>query len=88
MLEEGRYASVSDIERVEQIDRTYAGDAVRLTLLAPWVVDAIVEGRQAAEITLPTLMKPFAVEWVGQHVSGRSNESSKRSSTLPPPGCP
>jgi len=70
MLEDGRYASVSDIARAEKIDRTYAGDILRLTLLAPEIVEAIVEGRQPAEITLPVLMKAFAVEWVGQRPLG------------------
>ena len=65
MLEDGRYGSVSDIARAEKIDRTYAGD-ILLTLLAPEIVEAIVEGRQPADMTLPVLMKPFPVEWVGQ----------------------
>jgi hypothetical protein len=41
----GTYASISDIARAEKLDRTYVGDVLRLTLLAPWVVEAIVEGR-------------------------------------------
>jgi len=48
------------------VDRTYLGDILWLTLLAPEIVEAIVEGRQPAEMTLPVLMKPFAVEWVRQ----------------------
>jgi hypothetical protein len=77
MLEDGRYASVSDIARAEKIDRTYAGDILRLTLLAPEIVEAIVEGRQPAEMTLPVLMKPFALEWVGQSAEacGKSEDS-------------
>ena len=63
MLENGRYASVSDIARVEKIDRTYVGDILRLTLLAPDIVEAILDGRQTVEMTLPVLMKPFPVEW-------------------------
>jgi hypothetical protein len=63
VLEDGRYASVSDIARAEKLDRTYVGDILRLTLLAPEIVEAIVEGRQAAEMTLPMLMKGFQVEW-------------------------
>ena len=76
MLEDGRYGSVSDIARAEKIDRTYAGDILRLTLLAPEIVEAIVEGRQPADMTLPVLMKPFAVEWEGQHNKGQPNWSS------------
>lgn len=76
MLEDGRYGSVSDIARAEKIDRTYAGDILRLTLLAPEIVEAIVEGRQPADMTLPVLMKPFPLEWVGQHIKGQPNGSN------------
>ena len=70
MLETGRYASVSDIARVEKIDRTYVGDILRLTLLAPDIVDAILDGRHAPEVTLPGLMKGFPVGWDRQHSIG------------------
>jgi hypothetical protein len=39
---------MSDIARAEKLDRTYVGDVLRLTLLAPDIVEAIVEGRQDA----------------------------------------
>ena len=67
MLETGRYASVSDIARAEKIDRTYVGDILRLTTLAPDIVEAIMDGRQRTEMTLSTLMKPFPVAWHRQH---------------------
>ena len=66
MLESGRYASVSDIARAEKIDRTYLGDILRLTLLAPDIVEAIMNGRQPIDVTLPVLMKGFPAEWHGQ----------------------
>ena len=66
MLEEGRYGSVSDIARAEKIDRTYAGDILRLTLLAPEIVEAIVVGRQPDEMTLPVVMGVLPVDWKGQ----------------------
>jgi hypothetical protein len=69
LLDDGRYASVSDIARAEKLDRTYVGDVLRLTLLAPAVVEAIVEGRQPAEMTLPGLMKGFPVEWGRQRTT-------------------
>jgi hypothetical protein len=34
-----------------------------VTLLAAEIVEAILDGRQAAEMTLPVLMGPFPVEW-------------------------
>jgi len=35
--------------------------SLRLTLLAPAIVEAILDGRQPAEMTLAVLMRPFAV---------------------------
>jgi hypothetical protein len=66
LLDDGTYASVSDIARAEKLDRTYVGDILRLTLLAPWVVEAIVEGRHPAEMTLPGMMKEVPIEWEAQ----------------------
>ena len=70
LLDAGTCASISDIARAEKLDRTYIGDVLRLTLLAPEIVEAIVEGRQPAEMTLPVLMKPFALDWAGQRPRG------------------
>lgn len=46
---------------------------LRLTLLAPDIVEAILDGRQAAELTLAVLMRRFAMGW-GEQVMmcGRS----------------
>ena len=66
LLDDGTYASVSDIARAERLDRTYVGDVLRLTLLAPWVVEAIVEGRQPDGVTLPSLLKAWPVDWARQ----------------------
>jgi hypothetical protein len=46
---------------------------LRLTLLAPKIVEAILDGRQPAELTLTVLMKPFRAEWrdQGQELSPR-----------------
>jgi hypothetical protein len=62
MLEDSRYASVSSIARAEKIDRTYVGNVLLLELLAPEIVEAIVDGRQAPEVTLPALMRAWRVE--------------------------
>jgi hypothetical protein len=62
LLDNGTYASVSEIARAEKLDRTYVGDVLRLTLLAPEIVDAIVEGRQSTEMTLPVLIKRCSLE--------------------------
>ena len=63
MLEEGRYASISEMAAAERIDRGYLGRILHLTLLAPDIVEGILDGRQPAELELPTLMEPFPLEW-------------------------
>jgi hypothetical protein len=65
MLETGRYATIDELAAAEKINGSYVSRIVRLTLLAPDIVEAILEGRQAAEMTLPVLMGPFSVEWKG-----------------------
>lgn len=63
MLETGAACSVSDIARQEKLNTSYVSRVLRLTLLAPDIVEAILDGRQAAGITLQGLLEPFAVEW-------------------------
>ena len=41
MLDEGRYASISEMAAAEKIERGYLGKVLQLTLLPPAVVEAI-----------------------------------------------
>ena len=66
MLENGTYACIEDIARAERINGSFVSRIVRLTLLAPEIVDAILEGKQPAAVTLRRLMEPFPVEWERQ----------------------
>src|SRR3954469_5835542 len=52
MLETGRYASISEIAAAEKIDRGFAGTILRLTLLAPDIVESILDGRQPNSLAL------------------------------------
>ena len=45
------YAIIRDIAVAEKIDETYVGRVLRLTLLAPDIVEAILAGRQLAGVT-------------------------------------
>ena len=47
----------------EKIDRGYVGRILQLTLLAPDIIEMILDGRQPTELGLPRLMEPFPVEW-------------------------
>lgn len=66
MLETGRFATVNELASAEKINPSYVSRVLRLTLLAPDIVDAILDGRQPEGLTLPALMKPFPVEWKEQ----------------------
>ena len=71
LLEEGHYATVRELAAAEKINQAYLGRVLRLTLLAPDIVDAIVEGRQG-EMTLAELLKSVPVGWERQKVIFRS----------------
>lgn len=66
MLDGGRYATISEMAEAERIERGYLGSLLRLTLLAPDIVEAVLEGRQPNEVRLPHLLEPFTANWCGQ----------------------
>jgi len=63
LLDEGRYASISEIAAAENIERGYLGSLLRLTLLAPDIVGYILDGRQPPGLSLPRLLEPFPLAW-------------------------
>ena len=66
MLESGTYASIAEIASAEQINESYVSRVLRLTLLAPDMVKAVLNRRQPPEMTLATLMQRFPVGWKEQ----------------------
>jgi len=68
ILESGECGSITELAEAEKINRSYMCRVLRLTLLAPEIVEAILDGRQPEEATLPALMKGFPVEWARQRV--------------------
>ena len=75
MLESGAYSTIREIANAEKINESYVGRVLRLTLLAPDIVEAILSGRQAAHVTLAVLVKPFAVEWTEQRMTNSCRKS-------------
>lgn len=65
-LETGVYTTIEEVAAAEKINTSYVSRVMRLTLLAPSIIEAILDGRQGPEITLAKLMKPFPVEWEKQ----------------------
>ena len=77
MLETGVYNTVEEIAAAEKINASYVSRVLRLTLLAPDIVETILDGRQPAETTLAVLMNPFPLAW-GEQAEAVSGPSSKR----------
>jgi hypothetical protein len=62
MLETGRYATIKEIAKAEKIKPSYVSRVLRLTLLAPDLVEALVHGRRSSTMSLHDLMKPFPID--------------------------
>jgi len=63
MLCDGRFATLDDIAASEKICPSYVSQVLRLAFLSPRVVQAILDGRQPAHLTMKDLMRPFPLEW-------------------------
>jgi hypothetical protein len=63
LLDSGRYQTVQDLAEAEKINPSYIARVLRLTLLAPDIVEEILDGRQPVRMQLDDLLAPFPVEW-------------------------
>ena len=66
MLREGDYQTLEEIADAENINPSYVSRLLRMTLLAPEIVAAILAGTQPAGLTRAEVMKPFPLEWQRQ----------------------
>ena len=69
MLEGGVVSTVGEIATREKINKSYVSRVLRLTLLAPAIVEAILDGRQAEGVTLPRLLGGVDAVWSAQRYS-------------------
>jgi hypothetical protein len=69
MLDEGVYTTVSDIGDAENISKSYVSRILRLALLAPNIVEAILEGRADQPLMLEQLERPLAASWEEQRLA-------------------
>jgi hypothetical protein len=67
LLEEGRYASISEMAAAERIDRGYVGRLLQLTLLAPDIVEAILDGAPGDLLESQHVMRISSSEWERQY---------------------
>lgn len=69
MLESGEFATIAELAEREGIAPSYMTRVLRLTLLAPDIIEAILDGRQGPDVTLARLMDGFPEEWDRQQDS-------------------
>lgn len=69
MLESGEFATIADLAAKEGIASSYMTRVMCLTLLAPDLVEAILDGRQGPEVTLARVLEPFPGEWEEQQAN-------------------
>ena len=69
MLDEGRYASISEMAAAERIERGYLGSLLRLTLLAPDIIEGILDGKHAERFGVPALTDLIPIAWEVQRAA-------------------
>ncbi len=68
MLESGEFTTIAELANHEAIAPSYMTRVLRLTLIAPDIVEAILKGTQGPEVTLARVQEPFSVEWTRQRL--------------------
>ncbi|MFD1912013.1 hypothetical protein [Halodurantibacterium flavum] len=63
MLESGEFATIAELAEREGIATSYMTRVLRLTLLAPCMVEAILDGKQGPEVTLAGVLKDVPLVW-------------------------
>lgn len=63
MIENGEYASITELARAQNINESYACRILRLTLLAPSIVTDVLNGHRAPELMLERVLKKLPVRW-------------------------
>jgi hypothetical protein len=66
LLDEGRYRSAGDLAEAEGVTRSFVNRLLRLTLLAPDIQEAIIDGHQPKGMQLEELMGTMPTEWTRQ----------------------
>ena len=63
MLENGDYATLRELAKAERLDAAYVSRMLKLTLLAPTLVEKALSGTQTGALDLYTLAKPLPPDW-------------------------
>ena len=66
MIEDGEYASITELAKAENINQSYACRILRLTLLAPSIISEILDEQMTSDLMLKQIMKPLPARWDDQ----------------------
>jgi hypothetical protein len=66
LLEHGEFISAAELAKASKVNESYLCRVLRLALLAPDIVEAILDGRQPPTLELKDLLRPFPIEWEAQ----------------------
>jgi len=69
LIDDGTYPTTSDLARALKLERGWAAEMLRMTMLAPDIVEAIFEGRQPRHLNLHALrgrLETLPRDWAEQ----------------------
>ena len=66
MIESGEYASIAELAEAEGINSSYASRIFRLTLLAPDMIEAALDGKQTVDFAIDKLRGSMPILWEKQ----------------------
>jgi len=66
MLDEGKYATPKELAQKENVEVTHMYRVMRLTLLAPDIIEAVLNGKQPRTLTLQNVVRGFPISWKEQ----------------------
>ena len=71
MIESGKYGSSAELAKAEKVNDSYLSRILRLTLIAPDIIEKILAGRQPTTLQLDELLKPLPAAWSQQRAKLR-----------------
>jgi hypothetical protein len=86
MLESGEFATINELAERERIAPSYLTRVLRLTLLAPDMVEMILDGLQGPEVRLGQLLEPFSLDWAEQKEAHASSSEFSVCNSVDEPG--
>jgi len=72
------YASIASLAKRLKVDHAYVSRLLHLTLLAPDVIEAILNGKEPSGLSLARLNKAFPLEWEEQRIALGFESASSR----------